>query len=72
MNLTVDFLCTPIVNMPITPLARQSYRQKVDPDLLSISNEIDSSLHIWKNVLYYMLASPEWFKKLQNIKPLGS
>jgi len=52
INLTVALRCTPIVSIPITPLARQSYKQKVDPDLLSISNEIDSSLHMWKNVLY--------------------
>ena len=72
MNLTVARRCTPIVSMPMTPLARQSYRQKVEPVLDSISNEIDSKRHIWKNVLYCIYANPEWFKKWQNMKPRGS
>ena len=61
-----------MVSMPITPLAKQSYRQKVEPDLLSISKEIDSKRHMWKNVLYWIWARPGWFRKLQNMKLRGS
>jgi hypothetical protein len=46
MKFTATFLCTPIVSIAITPLYKQSYSTKVDPLLFSISNEIDSSLHI--------------------------
>ena len=52
MNLEVALRWTPIVSMPSTPLARQSNKQKVDPERLSMSNEIDSRRHMWKNVLY--------------------
>jgi len=72
MNLETALLCTPIVSIPSTPLARQSKRQKVEPERLSISKEIDSRRHMWKNVLYWMLARPGWCKKLQNIKLRGS
>jgi len=72
MNWTAACLCTPMVNMPMTAEGRVSYRQKVEPDLFSISKEIDSSLHMWNSVLYWILPKPGWWRKLQNIKPRGS
>ena len=52
MNLAVFYGLVPIVSMPMTPELRLSYRQKVDPLRLSISNWIDSRRHMWKKVLY--------------------
>lgn len=59
MNLTDAFFSTPIVSIPMTPEPRESYRQKVEPVLLSMSKEIYSRRHIWKNVLYWICAKPE-------------
>jgi hypothetical protein len=57
---------------PTTALCKESYILKVVPCLFSISNEIYSSLHIWKNVLYYKVERPGWWRKLQNMNVLGS
>ena len=72
MNFEQPRLWTPIVNIPSTPLARQSKRQNVEPERLSISKLMDSRRHMWKNVLYWMLASPAWCRKLQNMNVRGS
>lgn len=40
------------------PLYKESIRTNVDPIFLSKSNEIDSTLHKWKNVLYYNYSNP--------------
>ena len=58
MNLIDALLLTPIVSIPITPDDRESNKQNVDPDRLSISNDIDSNRHMWKKVLYCMVARP--------------
>lgn len=58
IKLTAACLCAPIVNIPMTAEGRVSYRQKVEPDLFSMSKEIDSSLHMWNNVLYWILPKP--------------
>lgn len=72
MNWTVARLCTPIVSMPMTADGSVSYKQKVEPYLFSMSKLIDSSLHMWKSVLYWMRPKPGWCKKLQNMNPRSS
>ena len=51
MKPTAARLWTPIVSIPKTADYKTSKRQKVLPDLLSISNEIYSFLHMWNSVL---------------------
>ena len=47
------------------PLCKESHRMKVAPCRFSRSNETDSTLHMWKKVLYWIVASPGWFRYLQ-------
>ena len=60
------------MSMPITPLDRESNRQKVEPERDSISKEMPSNLHIWKKVLYWILVKPGWCRKSAYMNPLGS
>lgn len=61
-----------MVNMPITPDWSESYKQNVEPLLFSMSKDIDSSLHIWKKVLYWMVERPGWCKNEQYMNARGS
>ena len=63
-----SFLSSAIVIMAIKLLYRQSWSMKVEPWRLSRSKDIDSNRHMWKKDLYWMLASPGWWRYLQYIK----
>lgn len=51
------FLCSAIVSSAIVPLYKQSGITNVEPILFSKSNEIESNLHKWKNILYWIVDS---------------
>jgi len=51
----------PIVINPNTPVWSESIKTNVEPIFFSKSNEIFSILHIWKNVLYWILVNPEFY-----------
>ena len=66
------FLSSAIVINAITPDYKQSCSMKAVPFLVSRSNEIDWSLHIWKNCLYWIFVKPGWCRYLQYMKHLYS
>lgn len=69
---SVSFLSSAMVIMARTPDCRQSCSMKAVPLRDSRSNEIDWSLHIWKNALYWILETPGWCRYLQYMKDLCS
>ena len=68
----VSFLSPAIVIIANTPDYKQSCNINAVPFLDSRSKEIDYSLHMWKNALYYILEIPGWCRYLQYMKLLYS